>query len=301
MSFQEIFVLGAGAIGSPYGAILSRKNAVTLVGRETHVEAISRKGLEVTGDIQERFFVKAETKIKKIPSDSLILLTTKAYDSAKALTEIKNLLKNDTVILILQNGLGNKELVKRIVGDKIKVLRGLVTIGAEFPEPGKITFWKGETILEQTETSKRIADLFNENGLNTRISNDFEKELWNKLVINCVVNPLTAILRVRDNEIVLDILKEVRHGIIDECVRVGTAEGIVFESNLKESIDKKIQRYTNFSSMCQDLMKGKNTEIDFLNGQIVELGRKHRISTPINETLVSLVKSLEVTWWNSMN
>ena len=85
MNFQKIFVLGAGAVGSSYGALLSRKNDVTLIGRKVHVEAIKTKGLEISGDIQERFFVKAETKIKKIPSDALILLTTKAYDSVKAL------------------------------------------------------------------------------------------------------------------------------------------------------------------------------------------------------------------------
>jgi len=301
MSFQKIFVLGAGAIGSSYGALLSRKNDVTLIGRKDHVEAIKTKGLEVTGDMQERFFVKAETEINRIPSDTLILLTTKAHDSAKAIKEIKNLLKNNTVILILQNGLGNKELVKRVVRNKIEVLRGLVTMGAEFSQPGKITLWNGETILEQTDISRRIAELFNESGLKTRVSNEFEKELWNKLVANCVVNPLTAILRVRDNEIVADALKEVRHGIIEECVEVGRAEGISLEPDLKELIDKKILQYTNLSSMCQDLMKGKRTEIDFLNGRIVELGRRHHIPTPINETLVSLIKSLEATKWNLTN
>jgi len=300
MNFQKIFVLGAGAIGSSYGALLSRKNDVTLIGRKNHVETINAKGLEISGDIQEKFFVKAETKIEKIPSDALVLLTTKAHDSAKALLEIKNLLKNDTVILILQNGLGNEELVKGIVGDRIEVLRGLVTMGAEFSGPGKIAFWDGETILEQTETGKRIAELFNECGLKTRVFNEFERELWSKLVVNCVVNPLTAILRVRDNEIMADALKWVRHGIIDECVRVGRAEGIDFEPDLKESVDKKILRYTNFSSMCQDLMKGKKTEIDFLSRKIVELGRKHQIPTPINETLVSLIKTLEAKQWNSM-
>ena len=293
MSFQKILVLGAGAIGSSYGALLSRKNDVTLIGRKNHIEVINTKGLKICGDIQERFFVKAETEIKEIPSDTLILLTTKAHDSAKALTEIKNLLKNDTVILILQNGLGNKELVQGIVGDKIEVLRGLVMMGAEFSKPGKITFWNGEIILEQTESSKKIAELFNESMLKTRVSSKFESELWSKLVANCVINPLTAILRIRDNEIVVNTLKEVRHGIVDECVKVGKAEGIVFEEYLKKSLDEKILQYTNFSSMCQDLMKEKKTEIDFLNGKIVELGRKHHIPTPINETLVSLIKSLE--------
>ena len=301
MNFQKIFVLGAGAIGSSYGALLSRKNDVTLIGRKNHIEAINTKGLEVSGDIQERFFIKAQTKIKETSSDALILLTTKAYNSAKAFTEIKNRLKDKTTILILQNGLGNKGLVKESVGDKIEVLRGLVTMGAELSGPGKITFWNGETILEQTEISTKISELFNESGLKTRVSNEFERELWSKLIVNCVVNPLTAILRARDNEIVVDALKEVRHGIIEECVRVGRAEGMVFEPDLKESVDQKILRYKNFSSMRQDLMKGKRTEIDFLNGKIVELGRKRQIPTPINKTLVSLIKTLEAKQWNSMN
>ena len=293
MSFNKIFVLGAGAIGSSYGALLSRKNDVTLIGNKAHVDAINSKGLTLSGDVQERFFIKAETKIKEIPKNTLILLTTKAHDSARAIKEIKDLLKNDTVILILQNGLGNKGLVKGIVGDEVEVVRGLVKIAAEFLEPGRITIWNGETVLEQMEAGERIAALFNESGLKARVSNEMDRELWNKLVVNCVVNPLTAILQVRDNEIAVDSLRQLRHGIVEECVEVGKCEGIAFQPDLKESIDKDISKFTNLSSMCQDVMKGRRTEIDFLNGKMVELGRKHKVTTPINEAMVCLIKFLE--------
>ena len=292
MSFNKIFILGAGAIGSSYGALLSRKNDVTLIGNKAHVEAINSKGLTLSGDVQERFFIKAETKIEEIPQNTLILLTTKAHDSARAIKGIKNLLKKDTVILILQNGLRNKELVKAIVGE-IPVVRGLVKIAAEFLEPGRVTFWNGETILEQAETGEKIAALFNESELKARVSNEMDREIWNKLVANCVANPLTAILQVRDNEIAVDSLKRLRYGIVEECVEVGKCEGIAFQPALKEFIDKHISKYTNLSSTCQDIMKGKKTEIDFLNGKIVELGRKHNIPTPINEAMVCLVKFLE--------
>ncbi|UCE44353.1 MAG: hypothetical protein JSV57_02430, partial [Candidatus Bathyarchaeota archaeon] len=151
MSFKKIFILGAGAIGSSYGALLSRKNDVTLIGNIAHVHAINSSGLKLSGDVQERYCIKVETEIKEIPSNSLILLTTKAHDSTRAIEKIKNLLKEDTAILILQNGLGNKDLVKGIVGDEVKVLRGLVKIAAEFLEPGKITFWNGETVLEKRD------------------------------------------------------------------------------------------------------------------------------------------------------
>ncbi|MDH5783827.1 MAG: 2-dehydropantoate 2-reductase, partial [Candidatus Bathyarchaeota archaeon] len=232
--------------------------------------------------------------IKEIPSDTLILLTTKAYDAAGAVTGIKPLLRKDTVILVLQNGLGIKDIVEKVVEGKAEVVRGLVTLAAEFFEPGKISFWRGETFLESTQTSERIARVFNVVGLKTMISNEMQEETWKKLIVNCVLNPLTVILQVRNNEIMVDSLKEIRHEIIQESIAVGNAEGVSFESNLEECIERKIARYTNYSSMCQDIMKRKKTEIDFLNGKIVELGRKHGIPTPVNDTLVGLIKFFEV-------
>jgi 2-dehydropantoate 2-reductase len=293
MSFQKIFVLGAGAIGSVYGALLSERNDVTLIGRRAHVEAVKKNGLTLTGEINHKFSVKAETEIREIPPDALVILTTKAYDVAAAVATVKPLLRKDTVLLALQNGLGIKALVERASGSKAHVVRGLVTLAAEFFEPGKISFWQGETLLEATSPSERIAKLFNESGLKTRITKEIRRELWKKLLVNCVVNPLTALLRVRNNEILDDSLKEIRHQLIRECMAVGKAEGIRFEPDLEVCIERKIASYTNYSSMCQDIMKGKKTEIDFLNAKIVELGRKHGIPTPVNETLVSLIKFLE--------
>jgi 2-dehydropantoate 2-reductase len=293
MSFQKIFALGAGAIGSTYGALLSQRNNVTLIGRKAHVDAINKNGLTLSGDVTGKFLVKAETAIKEIPSDTLILLTTKAYDAAGAVTSIKSLLRKDTVILVLQNGLGIKDIVEKVVEDKAEVVRGLVTLAAEFFEPGKISLWQRETMLEHTRTSERIARVFNASGLKTKISNDMQEEMWKKLIVNCVANPLTAIFQVRNNEIMVDSLKEIRHKIMQECIVVGKAEGIGLESNLEECIERKIASYTNYSSMCQDLMKRKKTEMDFLNVKIVELGRKHDILTPVNETLVGLIRFLE--------
>ncbi|MCW3994334.1 MAG: ketopantoate reductase family protein [Candidatus Bathyarchaeota archaeon] len=293
MSFNKIYVLGAGAIGSIYGALLSKKNDVTLIGNKAHMDAVNSKGLSISGDINETFYLKADTEICEIPENTLIILTTKAYDSTKAIEETKKLLKKDTVALILQNGLGNEEIVKRVAGDKAKILRAITTMATEFFEPGKIRFWSGETIIEQNEVAKRIAEIINGCKLKTRLSDDINREVWNKLVVNCVVNPLSALFQVRNCELVSDSLKTVRHGIVRECVKVGKAEGITFPKDLEERVDEKISNYTNFSSMYQDVMKGKKTEIDFLNGKVVELGRKHSIPTPVNETLVCLIKFME--------
>jgi len=293
MSFQKIFIVGAGAIGSCYGAFLSRKNDVTLIGTRAHIDAVNSHGLMINGDIEGKFQVKAETRISGVSANSLIVLTTKAQDAVKTVTKLKPLLRNDAVLLVLQNGLKIKELIQEAIGDQVEVVRGLVLMAAEFLEPGKITFWEGSTIIERTKTGEQIQALFKKSGLKTRLTADIEKEEWSKLVVNCVINPLTAVLRVRNNEINAPNLKEIRHRLVEECSLVAEAEGIRFEHGLETEIDRKIKGYTNYSSMYQDVVKGKRTEINFLNAKIVELGKKHCIRTPVNETLVGLIRFLE--------
>jgi len=293
MSFTKIFILGAGAIGSCYGVLLSRKNDVTLIGNRAHVDAVKSHGLMVKGDLQGKFPVKAGTRISEIPPNSLIILTTKAQDAVEAVTKLKPLLRSGSVLLALQNGLKIRELIRTVVGDKCEVVRGLVFMGAEFLEPGRITLWNGPTIIERSKTGEKIRVLFEKSGLKAKVTADIEKEEWRKLVVNSVVNPLTAILKVRNNDIGVTSLRKARHGIIEECSRVAEAEGAHLDRGFEAEVERKIRGYTNFSSMYQDIAKGKRTEIDFLNGTIVDLGRKHGIRTPVNETLVGLIKFME--------
>ena len=285
--------MGAGGIGSVCGALLSENNDVTLIGNKAHMYSIKTGGLAISGDIKKIFYPEATTKINNISDRSLIILTTKTYDSARAINGIKRLLKKDTIILILQNGLGNESIVKQIAPQSTKVLRGVTNMAAEFSKPGRVKFWRGETTIESEEDSAKIAQVFNASGLETHLTENIGKEVWTKLVVNCVVNPLTAILQVKNCKILGDSLKKVRHDIVKECLKVGTAEGVILPLNLVDSIDKQVASYTNFSSMYQDLVKGKRTEIDFLNGKIVELGHRNHVQTPVNETLVGFIKFLE--------
>jgi len=291
--FRRIFILGAGAIGSSCGARLSGKNDVILIAKKEHADAINRKGLVVRGEMEGVLRIKADTEIREIPPNSLIILTTKVHDSKQALEPVVKLLRKDTVILILQNGIGNEEIVKSVVGNRCTVERGVLHFGAEFLKPGEVTIMKGWVVLGNTENGRRIAQLFNESGLEARVVDDLKKDAWRKLVANCIVNPLSAILQARDYEVVAPSLEGLRDQIVNECVQVARAEGVEFDKTLRKSIDEELSKLQNYSSMYQDLVKGRKTEIEFLNGKVSELGRKHQIPTPVNDTIVSLIKFLE--------
>ena len=291
MAIDKVYVLGAGAIGSVYGAFLSKNADVTLVGNKAHIEAIRVRGLRLVGEVRKCFLPKADLRIGEIPPRTLILLTTKAHDSASAVKQIASMLRDDTVIIILQNGIGNERVVEEIATG-IEVLRGLTTMAAELEEPGKVRVWKGSTILAKGDAAEDVAALFNECGLETRVSEKINTEIWGKLALNCVINPLTALFRVRNVDITSESLKWVRHEIVRECFAVAKAERADPEFGSAD-IDSKIRGYTNFSSMCQDVMKGKKTEIEFLNGKVVKLAQKHGISTPVNQTMTCLTKFLE--------
>jgi 2-dehydropantoate 2-reductase len=293
MGFNRIFILGSGAVGSTYGALLSKKEDVTLIGRKAHVDVINSSGLFLYGEFEGKYDVRADTEIREIPSNSLVVLSTKVTGSQKAIEGIKHLVKKDTIILLVQNGLGIEEITKKILPDH-EIIRAVVTLGAEFLEPGKISNVVSIKIdLEKTRSSGKIAGLLKDCGLAVEISDNINIQLWTKLTINSVLNPLTAIFQVEGNEIITDSLKPVRHGIVSECSKVAKAEGIEIDPIIEEMIDAGVSNFFNYSSMCQDMIKGKKTEIDFLNGKIVELGKTHNIPTPFNELMVAFIKFLE--------
>jgi 2-dehydropantoate 2-reductase len=296
--YTKIIVLGTGAIGSFYGSALSRKTDVLLVGRQAHVDAINAHGLKVSGAVEGTVHMEASTELDEIPCGALIVLTTKAYDIEGAIGGINGLLKPGVKILVLQNGLGNEELVRSLVGEDVEVVRGLVSTGVEFLEPGKIGVkLVGETFIPNTETGRRIGRFLDSCGLEVRLSDRMAVETWRKLIMNCVINPLTALLRVPNNEIAAETLRGVRVGIVDECVSVAERDGVALDGDLEAEITRAAASYSNISSMLQDVTRGSRTEIEFLNGRISELGREHGIPTPYNDVLTALIKFIEGKEW----
>ncbi|MBI2542022.1 2-dehydropantoate 2-reductase [Candidatus Woesearchaeota archaeon] len=292
---MDIIIFGAGAIGSLYGAKLSKLNEVTLIGRKEHIGKINKHGLRITGLENKRYHLNALTGIEKIGKDTLIVLTTKAQDSKKAISSIKHLVRKDTTILCLQNGLYSENAVKSIIKNKCLVLRAVTNFGAAFLNPGAVKYNSySYTAIEKSKKSREIALNFRQCGLNGYVSKNIRQDMWKKLVLNCVLNPITSILRV-ENKLIsdrrLDALKELVAG---ECIAVAKKDGIIFEFDFVKEINSTFKNSTNTSSMLQDLMKGRKTEIGYLNGAVAELGRKYGVKCPANEALTKLIKEIEV-------
>ena len=291
---MEIIVLGAGAIGSLYGAKLAAENDVTLVGRAEHVAAINSEGLRLEGIEPQIVRMHAATSIEQIGAEALIVLTTKVPNSAAALGPIAHLVRDDTTIICLQNGIGSERIARAALGNRGVVLRGITQFGAIFKAPGVIQFMaRGYTAIEDSERSARIADVLSAAGLDCRVSPDIGADVWHKLVINCVVNPITAILGCEVGGIANPQLDPLKRLVIDECVAVAAAEGVTFKGDFIREIDDRFRPSHNIASMLQDLRRGHPTEIDYLNGAVVTLGFEHGLECPVNNALTKIIKAME--------
>jgi 2-dehydropantoate 2-reductase len=290
----DIIVLGAGAIGSVYGARLSKFHDVTLIGGAAHVAAIQRDGLVMQGHVPDTLRLPAFTRVPAIKPGSLILLTTKVNNNVAAVEPIVDMLPGDVTIVCVQNGLYSEDLVKNLVGDRALVLRAITQVGGVLVKPGVVdNTVAGYTLLESHEQSPRIAAVLTEAGLDGRIIPDIKKEMWRKAVFNCVINPTTSLIGSEVGGIVDPQLNGLKQQIIDECLAVAKADGVTFDEDFVALIDRVFAGARTIASMRQDLMKGRKTEIDHMNGAVVELGQKYRIATPVNAAMTTMIRYLE--------
>jgi 2-dehydropantoate 2-reductase len=291
---MRIIVLGAGAIGSIYGARLSKYHDVTLIGGASHVEAIQRDGLMMQGHTTGTLRIPAFAAVPAIAPDTLILLTTKVNNNVAAVRPIVEMLPRNVTILCVQNGLYSENLVKDLVGGRALVLRAITQVGGVLVRPGVVdNTVEGYTLLESHDQSPAIAALLTEAGLDGRIVPDIKKEIWRKAVFNCVINPTTTLLGSEVGGIVDPQLNGLKRQIIDECLAVAKADGVTFDEDFIALIDRVFAGARTIASMRQDLMKGRKTEIDHMNGAVADLGARHGIATPVNAAMTAMIRYLE--------
>jgi len=291
---EPVIVVGAGAIGSVYAAKLSARHPVTVVVRPDHAEAIRRDGLRLIGRETLTADVTAVTEIDAIDPGTVILLTTKVNASAAALAPLAPLVRDDTLIVCVQNGLDSEGIARRAVGGRGVVLRAITQFGAIFQSPGLINYTTaGYTLLEDGPRSAALAALLTASGLDGRICADIKIEVWRKLIYNCVINPITAITGTDVGGIADPRLDPLKQLVIDECLAVARTQGVTFDIDFLTTISSVFCTSRTIASMRQDLMRGRPTEIDHMNGAVAELGRRTAIACPVNTALAAIIRAMD--------
>jgi len=304
---MKIVIVGPGAMGCLYAAFLSRsKEEIWLLDKnKERAERIAQEGISVEGVSGNwRAQVNATVDAQKIGSADLIIISVKSYDTKEAIAGASPLIGENTKILTLQNGIGNIEIISEVAGSE-KVIGGATNLGATLMDTGKVRHaGRGETIIGRIDGKipvemRYIRELFNKVGLQTRISRDIKGLLWSKLIINAGINALTAITRLNNGRLVeFEGVRRVLREAVSEATKIAKRKRIklIYDEPLAKVEAVCEATAGNVSSMLQDVLRKKRTEIDFINGVIVRQGQESGISTPVNSALVDLVKTIEASY-----
>jgi len=305
---MKISVVGPGALGCLIAGLLKHrtKEDVWLIDNDPErARRIRENGVKVEG-ISGSFTVKVPITAdpKEAGECDLVIICVKSYSTEEASKEIKDLVSDKTCVMTLQNGIGNAQILNDHFGPE-KVIIGVSNHGSTLVGVGHVKHaGKGETIIGRSDgkvlgTIRDAANILIKAGFETKISKDIDSVIWSKLVINVGINALSAITHLKNGRLIeYDGTREILRAAVQESVK------IVKRKRVKLSFDDPIQKAesvckataANMSSMLQDVLSKKRTEIDFINGSIVRQGKALGIATPVNEVLTGLVKTIEASY-----
>jgi 2-dehydropantoate 2-reductase len=298
MRKKRVIVLGGGAVGSILAAAISQKPDVNLkmIGRKEHITTINNHGLEIGGQlkVKEKFKIHCFETIDFSLDHTLVIFAAKATDLQSSIKQVLEYIDNTTQFLVIQNGLGIEEIILDNSGSKVipeHLFRGIVGFGATFLDNGKVDYWKGKFFVEKRFAESQYNDIFNHTFLQFFFTGNIKKLVWKKVIINSIYNPLSVILKVKNNVIAEDRLNGIKEELLKEGVMVALSEGI--DPGIDLPTLNHIVSSNNITSMLQDHLKGKPGEIEFINGAIVNTGKKNNIKTPVNDYIAHLIRAIE--------
>ena len=305
MRQKKIYVVGAGAVGCYFGGMLARANCdVTLIARPDRVKAIHQFGLQMDCQtFQECVALKASADVSVLSDADWILLSVKSYDKENTIKEIAPHIPDQAMVLSLQNGVENAHSISRLISNP--VYSAVVYVAAGMGDERTLKHHgRGELqigrygALSSTDESnlQNISTLFSSSAIPCTVSTHIQKDLWFKFLVNCAYNAISAIGKIEYGKMVQ--VPQVNHlieGITRECIGIAKEEGVEIDFAEAMNANALIAQTmaTQKSSTGQDLARGKQTEIDYLNGYVVRKGIEHRIPTPYNQAVYALTKMVE--------
>ena len=306
MNTPRVAVVGAGAVGGYFGAMLARAGApVTLIGRSRHVDIWKRNGLFLeSANFQDTIPVQASAELDAARDADLVLFTVKAVDTEETARQLAHHLRAGALVISLQNGVDNVPLMRAAAA--LDPVAAAVYVASAMPTPGRVKHGgRGDLLigdLPGRRGARRDAELtrlsawFEAAGVPCRVSADIEADLWAKLITNAALNAISAIVHATYAEVAASPdSREVMRLLVNECVAVARVSGVALPAvDYVQLVWEFAERIgAVYASTSQDLERGKRTEIDALNGFIVRRGTELGVPTPVNQTLLALVKLRE--------
>ena len=302
----RICIVGCGAVGSLFAAHLARRSEAEVWAYDVwkeHVEAIRKNGLRLSGAEEFTAKLNATGDPKEIPRCDYGIVATKAIHTRSAIAQVAHVFDTASAVCSVQNGVGNEE----IIAEHVKyVIRG-TTFPAGHPiAPGHIGFdIKGDTWIgpfEPTHTPmskvEELAGLVTRSGMNVIPLQDARGAQWTKLIFNAATNPVGALTLLHHGAATrFAPTGELFNNLIEEGEAVAKALGIELHGDARALVQKGANAPGKHrASMLQDVLAKRQTEVDFMNGAIVEWGKKTGVATPLNQALWELIKGLEYSW-----
>ena len=316
MFIMNILVIGAGSVGIGLAtSALSQDANLSIYARGKTADAIRKNGIKRTGLFAHYSFAPDEFEVyedyDEIPKNAYnyVFITSKTTandDISKKLNENREILKKNARIIIFQNGFGNDEPYLRYFSKK-EVFSARVITGFTRPERhiSEVTVYTEPILIgslqgENPSELQEIANMITASGIKCELTDEVDKYLWAKMLYNCSLNPLGAILDVNygkltENEYTIELMNK----IIDEIFNVIKASGYstLWDSpeEYKDIFYSKLvpDTYNHYSSTHQDIQRKIKTEIDSLTGKVIDLGEKNNIDVTTNKIIYNLIKAIE--------
>lgn len=302
---MKIAIIGAGAMGCLYGAHLSQAHEIYMLDTlPSQVSVINSEGISVEnpeGDTCHYPQVKAFLSGQCHEVMDMVIIFVKAIYSDAALQANQNLFGEKTIVMTLQNGAGHDRKIARYVTDPKQIVLGNTTDNAVNLGNGRIRHsGYGITNLgsnhQMQELVTTAAQALRDGGFKVNEANDIQRIIWNKLFVNLSINAFTTITQtpigyVPQNEYGWDFAKR----LIYEAVDVAEADGTYFERREVLQMVKEVceQMGNGYSSMYQDRKRHIKTEVDTINGAVVEQAKRYGIATPYNTIVIDLIHAIE--------
>lgn len=294
MQDKRVLIVGTGALATLFAARLSAAGAkVSMLGTwEDALSILGTSGAQVEGE--NPVHVRAYSTTDELHNIPLALVLVKSWQTERAANQLGECLAEDGLVISLQNGLGNTDLLIRRLGHE-RVRMGITTLGATVTAPGIVRLaGMGPIWLEDHPHLHPLVEILRAGGFQVEVEKDILPRVWGKLVVNSGINALTAILRVKNIELLNDPhAHQVMRVLVREAAQVALTLGVPlpFSDPVAETEHVVAQTGENISSTLRDVLRGAPTEVAVINGAIVHLGEEHRVDVSANRLVCGLVEN----------